>query len=89
MHRALFQADNAYNIEHIRAKGRCCKTNIQSNTAFRGFGGPQGMLVAETWIEDVADRLGMDPMVVREKNMYHEGQKTHFNMELENCTLRR
>jgi xanthine dehydrogenase molybdopterin-binding subunit B len=47
------------------------------------------MLVAETWIEDVADRLGVDPMVVREKNMYEEGQKTHFNMELENCTLRR
>ena len=53
MHRALFQADNAYNIEHLGAKGHCCKTNLQSNTAFRGFGGPQSMLVAETWIEQV------------------------------------
>ncbi len=89
MHRALFHAENSYKIDNIRVKGHCCKTNIQSNTAFRGFGGPQGMLVAETYMEHVAEALGMDPLEVREKNLYQEGQKTHFNMTLENCTLKR
>jgi len=85
----VYKADNAYNIDHLSAKGFCCKTNLQSNTAFRGFGGPQSMLITETWIELVADRLGVDPVTIRDKNLYEEGQTTHFNMALENCTLRR
>jgi xanthine dehydrogenase/oxidase len=86
---ALFQADNVYYVDHFSVTGHCCKTNLQSNTAFRGFGGPQSLLVAETWIEHIADLLGMDPLEVREKNLYKEGDKTPFNMVLENFTLRR
>ena len=86
---ALFQADNVYNVDHFSATGHCCKTNLQSNTAFRGFGGPQSLLVAETWIEHIADLLGIDPLEVREKNLYKEGDKTPFNMILENFTLGR
>jgi xanthine dehydrogenase/oxidase len=55
MERALSHADNAYNIGCVHAKGYLCKTNLPSNTAFRGFGGPQAMLVAE----DVLDQVCM------------------------------
>lgn len=51
--RAMFHVDNCYYIENINTRGHCCKTNIQSNTAFRGFGGPQGMFVTEHCIEEV------------------------------------
>lgn len=51
--------DNCYNILHIRGTGYLCKTNLPSNTAFRGFGGPQGMMVAESWISDVALCCGL------------------------------
>ncbi len=51
--RAMFHVDNCYYIENINTRGYCCKTNIQSNTAFRGFGGPQGMFVTEHCVEEV------------------------------------
>jgi len=56
LQRALFHADNCYFIENINAKGFCCKTNIQSNTAFRGFGGPQGMFITEHCVEEVCTK---------------------------------
>lgn len=59
MERALFHMDNCYNIPHIRGTGYICKTNLPSNTAFRGFGGPQGMMVAESWISDIALHCGL------------------------------
>jgi xanthine dehydrogenase large subunit len=68
--RALFHADNAYFIPNVRLEGRVTKTNLPSNTAFRGFGGPQGMLVIETVINIAAERLGLDPAIVRERNLY-------------------
>jgi xanthine dehydrogenase/oxidase len=52
-------------VPHLRVQGHCCKTNLPSNTAFRGFGGPQGLLVVETWITHIASRLGMTPEAVR------------------------
>lgn len=55
LHRAMWHVDNAYFIPHWRVVGRNCRTNVPSNTAFRGFGGPQGMLVAETFISKVAE----------------------------------
>lgn len=58
MERALFHMENAYSIANVRGRGFLCRTNLPSNTAFRGFGGPQGMLVAENWINDVALSLG-------------------------------
>ena len=70
MDRALFHTDNAYFIENLSFQGRVCKTNTKSNTAFRGFGGPQGMVVVEDAMELAAARLGLDPAVVRERNFY-------------------
>ncbi len=68
--RALFHADNCYFIPDIRLIGYSCKTNTQSNTAFRGFGGPQGMLAIENLIDEIARRLGKDPLEVRKLNYY-------------------
>ena len=59
MERALFHMDNSYNIPNIRGTGRICKTNLPSNTAFRGFGGPQAMLIAEHWMSEVAVTCGL------------------------------
>lgn len=59
MERALFHMDNCYKIPNIRGTGRLCKTNLASNTAFRGFGGPQGMLIAEYWMSEVAVTCGL------------------------------
>lgn len=89
MERALFHMDNAYKIPNIRGTGRICKTNLPSNTAFRGFGGPQGMLIAEQWMSEVAVTCGLPAEEVRRKNMYKEGDLTHFNQKLEAFTLPR
>ena len=59
--RALFHADNAYYYPHVRLRSRPIQTNTVSNTAFRGFGGPQGLIAAERMIEEIAYKLGRDP----------------------------
>ena len=59
MQRALFHMDNCYNIPNIRGTGRLCKTNLSSNTAFRGFGGPQALFIAENWMSEVAVTCGL------------------------------
>ena len=64
MDHAIFHCDNAYKIPNMRVTGFVCKTNTPSNTAFRGFGGPQGMMMAEQWISDVAGVLGISPAKV-------------------------
>ena len=68
--RALFHADNAYYYPHVRLTSRPQKTNTVSNTAFRGFGGPQGAVAAERMIEEIAYKLGKDPLEVRKANFY-------------------
>ena len=68
--RAMCHADNAYHIPHMRVVSHRCRTHTQSNTAFRGFGGPQGMLGVERAIDEVAHHLGLDPLVVRRHNFY-------------------
>ncbi|HEV7346082.1 MAG TPA: xanthine dehydrogenase molybdopterin binding subunit [Devosia sp.] len=68
--RALFHADNAYWYPAVRVRSEPLYTNTVSNTAFRGFGGPQGMLAAERWIEDIAYALGKDPLEIRKANFY-------------------
>jgi xanthine dehydrogenase/oxidase len=80
--RALSHVDGCYRFPNIYVRGRVCKTNTVSNTAFRGFGGPQGMFICESMMEEVADHLGMDVNVLREKNMYKSGELTHFNQPL-------
>ena len=89
MERAMFHSDGSYKVPNLRARGHCCKTNLPSNTAFRGFGGPQGLMVAESWIEKIAMKLGLSTEEVRQRNLYKEGELTHFNQQLVNCTLSR
>jgi len=68
--RAMFHADNCYYLPNVRITSYRCKTNTVSNTAFRGFGGPQGMVGMERVIESIALRLGKDPLAVRRANYY-------------------
>ena len=75
MTRALCHFDNAYWLPNVSLHGYCAKTNTQSNTAFRGFGGPQGALAIEMILDSVARRLGLDPLAVRQANFY--GTDTH------------
>ena len=76
--RALCHIDNAYWIPHVRVHGRIAKTNKTSQTAFRGFGGPQGMLVIEDIIGRCAPLLGIDPAELRRRNFYVDGQATPY-----------
>ncbi|MEV4341943.1 xanthine dehydrogenase molybdopterin binding subunit [Streptomyces sp. NPDC049590] len=78
--RALCHIDNTYWIPNARVAGRIAKTHTVSNTAFRGFGGPQGMLVIEDILGRCAPRLGLDPMELRERNFYRpaQGQTTPY-----------
>lgn len=70
MTRALCHFDNAYWLPNVAMHGYCAKTNTQSNTAFRGFGGPQGALAIEMILDSVARQLGLDPVLVRQRNFY-------------------
>ncbi|KAK3490396.1 xanthine dehydrogenase [Neurospora hispaniola] len=81
--RAMTHSDNCYHIPNMHVTGRICKTNTMSNTAFRGFGGPQGMFIAESYMNEVADRLGMPVERFREINFYQPGEHTHFNQEIQ------
>jgi xanthine dehydrogenase large subunit len=76
--RALCHVDNAYWIPNVLLRGRIAKTNKTSNTAFRGFGGPQGMLVIEDILGRCAPLLGLDPLELRRRNFYTEGQSTPY-----------
>ena len=68
--RALFHADNAYFYPNVRLVSKPMKTNTVSNTAFRGFGGPQGLIVAERIVEEIGYALGKDPLEIRKANFY-------------------
>jgi xanthine dehydrogenase/oxidase len=81
--RALSHIDGCYHIPNVHVRGRICKTNTVSNTAFRGFGGPQGMFIAEQMMEEVADQIGMPVEKFREINLYEPDQETHFNQALQ------
>uniref|UniRef100_A0A4W5RZF3 Aldehyde oxidase 5 n=1 Tax=Hucho hucho TaxID=62062 RepID=A0A4W5RZF3_9TELE len=72
MEKALLHMDNAYRIPNLRGRGLVCKTYLPSYTAFRGFGGPQGLMVMESVLHEVAVKCGLPPQKVREINMYRE-----------------
>ena len=83
--RALFHHDNSYYVPAMHVTGRVVKTNLVSNTAFRGFGGPQGMLIMEEIVDRVARRCGLPPEVVRERNLYRGSgstNTTHYGQEI-------
>lgn len=86
--RALSHADNAYFYPHVRLTGLFCKTNTQSNTAFRGFGGPQGMMAAEAMMDHIARTLALDPVAVRRRNFYGPGRDlTPYHQTVEHFRL--
>ncbi|XP_048342384.1 aldehyde oxidase 3-like [Sphaerodactylus townsendi] len=79
----VLKSFNAYDIPNFRCRGRACKTNLPSNTAFRGFGFPQTGFAAEVWVEAVADELGLPHVTVREMNMYKTATTTPFKQEID------
>ncbi|KAG7188931.1 hypothetical protein KM043_008532 [Ampulex compressa] len=88
LERAMFHFENSYKIPVADVYGYVCKTNLPSNTAFRGFGGPQGMFAGETIMRHVAEYLRLDIVQLSESNLYKEGEDTHYNQKLIGCTLR-
>jgi xanthine dehydrogenase large subunit len=94
--RAVFHSDNAYYLQDVDIASYRCKTNTQSHTAFRGFGGPQGVILIESIMGDIARALKMDPLDVRMRNLYSDeaipgtDQKrdtTHYQMKVEDNIL--
>ncbi|SMP14204.1 xanthine dehydrogenase molybdopterin binding subunit [Shimia sagamensis] len=89
--RALFHADNAYFYPHVKLQSRPMKTNTVSNTAFRGFGGPQGVVAAERMMEEIAYKLGKDPLEVRKANFYGDTDRnvTPYHQTVEDNVMPR
>jgi len=85
--RAMFHSDNAYHLSASKIRGYFCQTNKVSNTAFRGFGGPQGVLACEASMDDVARHLGKDPLDIRKVNLYKQGDKTPYGQEINENVL--
>ena len=87
--RAVFHADNCYFLENVRIVSHRCKTHTVSNTAFRGFGGPQGMIPIEQIIDRIAGELNLDPLAVRKVNFYGRGERdlTPYEMRVEDNIL--
>ncbi len=85
MWRAMFHVDNAYYLPSADITGYVCRTHKTSQTAFRGFGAPQGMLVIEEILDRAARTLGLPPEVVRERNFYCEGQSTHYGQPVKDA----
>lgn len=73
--RAMFHADNAYFLQNATITGHRCKTNFASNTAYRGFGGPQGMILIEEVMDTIARQLGKDPLDIRRLNYYGDTER--------------
>ena len=87
--RALLHIDNAYFLENLLVENYLCKTNTASNTAFRGFGGNQGMMAIENIIDHIANSLKKDPAEIRRRNFYQKKKKniTHYNMKIEDNVM--
>jgi xanthine dehydrogenase large subunit len=87
--RAMFHSDNAYFLPDVTIRSYRCRTNTVSNTAFRGFGGPQGMVGIERVIDAIAHHLGKDPLEVRKNNLYgtKERNVTPYEMRIRDNVL--
>ncbi|MCO6059604.1 xanthine dehydrogenase molybdopterin binding subunit [Pseudomonas sp. MOB-449] len=87
--RAMFHSDNAYFLENATINGHRCKTNTASNTAYRGFGGPQGMVAIEEIMDAISRHLGKDPLEVRKLNYYGKDERnvTHYYQTVEHNML--
>merc|ERR1719265_1525796 len=82
VNRGMFHITNACRIPSVRVRGRICRTNIPSNTAFRGFGGPQGMFIAESMFERAARELRVSREELLFRNMYSPGDRTFFHHQI-------
>lgn len=89
LERTCLHATNAYAIPNARIRAVPCRTNLPSNTAFRGFGGPQGMFPLEVAIDHAARELGVSPQQLQEKNLARKGYTFHYGQELEDDRLHR
>jgi len=87
--RALLHIDNAYYLENILVENYLCKTNTASNTAFRGFGGNQGMMAIENIIDHISTTLKKDSSEIRRRNFYQKKKRniTHYNMKVEDNVI--
>ncbi len=85
LERTLFHATNSYHIPHVFVTAHSCKTNLPPNTAFRGFGGPQGMFVIEAAIDHAAKSLGIDTTLIQRKNMMDDGDEFPYGQIVEEC----
>ena len=85
MERTLFHANNTYRIPNLTATAYSCRTNLPSNTAFRGFGGPQAMFVLEAAIAKAAEELGVPASDIQRANLLREGDEFHYGQRAEGC----
>ena len=87
--RTMFHCDNAYFLENVHIESHRCKTNTVSSTAFRGFGGPQGMFAIEYVIDDIARTLDKDPLEIRRRNFYGIGERdtTQYQQKIEDNVI--
>ncbi|MCP4326478.1 MAG: molybdopterin-dependent oxidoreductase, partial [Alteromonadales bacterium] len=87
--RAMFHSDNAYFLDQATVTGNRCKLNTVSHTAYRGFGGPQGMMTIEMVMDDIARHLGKDPLEIRKANLYGKDDRneTHYHQRVEHNNL--
>jgi xanthine dehydrogenase large subunit len=86
--RTLFHCTNSYFIPNVKATANSCKTNLPPNTAFRGFGGPQGMFVIESAIYKAAESLGIEPSIIQEENLLNEGDEFPYGQTTKYCMAR-
>ena len=83
--RTLFHATNCYFIPNVKATGISCKTNLPPNTAFRGFGGPQGKFIIEAAIHKAAEKMGIEVSEIQRKNLLKDGDSFYYGQQVENC----
>ncbi len=89
LERTLFHCTNSYYIPNVKATAISCKTNLPPNTAFRGFGGPQGMFVIESAIFKAAEVIGIDPTEIQKRNLLNENDEFPYGQKAENCNSKR
>jgi len=85
----MFHSDNAYYLDQSTITGNRCKLNTVSHTAYRGFGGPQGMMTIELIMDEIARHLGKDPLEIRKLNLYGKEERnvTHYDQTVEHNNL--
>ncbi len=87
LERSLFHTTNSYNIPNVKATGIACRTNLPPNTAFRGFGGPQGMFAIEAALNKLSEKLGIPAWEIQKKNLIHDGNVFYYGQKIEDSRI--